>query len=116
MTVKKGTSIVSIDNEKVSVVKLLPALATVSAIENRLIDKNIQYKWLLKDEAPKSLLEKLFTPKFLLLLFYGGLGYILLLISGINPFSKDLTALYPEDIKGSFDDLIGYEDVKNECR
>jgi len=113
---KNGTEIVTIDKEKISVVKALPSVATVSAVESKLIDKHIEYEWLMAEEPPKSMLKTLITPSFLLLLFYGGLGYIMLVTSGINPFSKEFEALYPEKIKGSFDDLIGYEDIKEESR
>ena len=41
--------------------------------------------------------------------------YCLLAVVSI-PFSKEFEALYPEKIKGSFDDLIGYEDIKEESR
>ena len=111
-----GTEIVTIDKEKISVVKALPSVATISAVESKLMDKNIEYEWLMAEEAPKTMLETLITAKFLLLLFYAGFGYILLVSSGINPFSKEFEALYPEKIKGSFDDLIGYEDIKEESR
>jgi cell division protease FtsH len=111
-----GTAIVSIDKEKISVVKTLPSVLTVSAVESKLMDKNITYEWLLPQSAPKSMIQKIFSPNFLLVLFYGGLAYLMLVMSGINPFSKEFSALYPEEIEGSLDDLIGYEDIKQESK
>ena len=44
------------------------------------------------------------------------LGYFLMMSSGINFFSNEFPALYPEQIDGSLDDLIGYEEIKEESR
>ncbi|MEA2047716.1 MAG: AAA family ATPase, partial [Campylobacterota bacterium] len=112
----KTTAIVNIEVNKVSVVKSLPSEGTVSSIESKLIDKNISYEWLIQSEKPQSVLQTLLSGKVISFLFFAFVGYILLVTSGINIFSKEFQAIYPDDIKESFDDLIGYDDIKQESK
>jgi len=112
-----GTSIVNVDKEGgVSVVKSLPSAGTVSSVESKLIDKNIPYEWLMLSDKPKSMMETIFTGKIISFLLLGFVGYILMLSSGINIFSREFKAIYPDEIEGSLDDLIGYEEIKVESR
>ena len=113
----KTTAIVNIDTfGHVSVVKSLPSAGTVSSVESKLIDRDISYTWLIQNEKPKSLTSQLFSGKVVTFLFLAFVGYMLLLSSGINLFSKEFTAIYPDETEGSLDDLIGYEDIKQESR
>ncbi len=113
---KEVTAIVSILGEKVLMVKKLPSASTVSAVESKLIEKNIEYEWLLANKQPESLTELLINGKVITLLFLLGMGYMMVVTSGVNPFKKEFVTLYPDAIEGSLDDLIGYEDIKQESR
>lgn len=110
------TAIVSIRGEKVSIVKKLPSAGTVSSVESKLIDKNISYEWLLENKKPESFTAKLVNSKLIPFLFLAGMAYLLLVTSGINLFQKEFDTFYPDMIEGSLDDLIGYDDIKQESR
>ena len=113
----KTTAIVNIDAEaRVSVVKSLPSSGTVSAVESKLIDKNISYEWLIEKEKPQSFSERIFSGKVITFLLFAFLAYVLLLSSGVKLFSKEFEAIYPDDTEGTLDELIGYEDIKEESR
>ena len=111
-----STAIVTIDAGKVSVVKSLPSTGTVSSVESKLIDKNIPYEWLSKSEKPQSVMETIFTGKVISILFFVFIAYVIMVNSGMNFFSREFKAIYPDDIEGSLDDLIGYEEIKEESR
>jgi len=112
----RSTAIVSIDDKKVSVVKSLPSAGTVSSVESKLIDKNIPYEWLSKSEKPQSVMETIFTGKVISILFFLFFAYVIMVSSGMNFFSREFKAIYPDGIEGSLDDLIGYEEIKEESR
>ena len=113
----RTTAIVNIEAPgMVSVVKSLPSAGTVSSVESKLIDKNISYEWLIQNEKPKSLAQSLFSGKVITFLFLAFVAYVLLISSGMKIFSKEFEAIYPDGTEGSLDDLIGYEDIKQESR
>ena len=115
-TKENSIAIVEVAGKKVKIVKNLPSARTISTVESKLIDKNISYEWLSKKKKPESVTSKVFSGKVITFLFLALIGYVLLISSGISIFSKEFSAIYPEDIEGSLDDLIGYDDIKNESR
>ena len=104
-------------NEKKTMVAMhIPSLSMAFALEPKLIEKGVEYKWIKKSEKPKTLTSKLFSVQIMSLLVLASLVFILLHTSGIKLFQKNFNVKRPKEIEGDFDDLVGYEDIKNEAK
>lgn len=111
---KEETAIVSLNGNTIRVVERVGSAVTVAAIEESLLKKGVSYEWLKPGTPPAMFFERLLRPGMISLVLFGGFFYMLMLTSGISLFNRDLEAIYPEEIEGSFDDLIGYEEIKEE--
>ncbi len=97
-------------------IKNLPIYSITRTIEKELIKANIHYEWLKKEDN---------TPKFIILEFMGehildillvGLILFMLQSSGMMLNGDKFRVYKPKEIKGSMDDIIGYEDIKEEVQ
>jgi len=97
-------------------IKNLPIYSITRSIEKELIKANINYQWIKKEDG---------SPKFIIIEFIGEhaidillIGLILFMLQSTGMmFNDDKYRVYdPKEIKGDMDDIIGYEDVKEEIQ
>jgi cell division protease FtsH len=97
-------------------IKNLPIYSITRSIEKELIKANINYQWLKKEEPRPNLPILNFISEHALDLLFIGLILFMLKSSGMMMLGGgDKFKVYkPKEIKGSMDDIIGYDDIKEE--
>jgi cell division protease FtsH len=97
-------------------IKNLPIYSITRSIEKELIKANINYQWIQEEDT---------QPKFVIFEFMGEhivdillIGLILFMLQSTGMmFNDDKYRVYePKEIKGEMDDIIGYEDIKEEIQ
>ena len=97
-------------------IKNLPIYSITRSIEKELIKANINYQWIKKEDG---------SPKFVIMEFIGEhaldillIGFIIFMLqsSGMMMNGDKFKVYKPKEIKGSMDDIIGYEDIKEEVK
>ncbi len=97
-------------------IKNLPIYSITRSIEKELIKANINYQWLKKEGAVADFIILSFISEHPLDLLFIGLILFMLKSSGMMMLGGgDKFKVYrPKEIKGSMDDIIGYDDIKEE--
>ncbi len=97
-------------------IKNLPIYSITRSIEKELIKANINYQWLKKETPMADFVILTFISEHALDLLFIGLILFLLKSSGMMMLGGgDKFKVYkPKEIKGSMDDIIGYDDIKEE--
>ena len=97
-------------------IKNLPIYSITRSIEKELIKANVNYQWLKKEKARADFIILGFISDHALDLIFIGLILFLLKSSGMMMLGGgDKFKVYrPKEIKGSMEDIIGYEDIKEE--
>ena len=97
-------------------IKNLPIYSITRSIEKELIKANVNYQWLKKEKTTADFVILSFISDHALDLIFIGLILFLLKSSGMMMLGGgDKFKVYrPKEIKGSMDDIIGYEDIKEE--
>ena len=97
-------------------IKNLPIYSITRSIEKELIKANINYQWLEKENTQPQFVILSFISDHALDLLFIGLILFMLKSSGMMMLGGgDKFKVYkPKEIKGSMDDIIGYEDIKEE--
>ncbi|CAA6822449.1 MAG: Cell division protein FtsH, partial [uncultured Sulfurovum sp.] len=95
-------------------IKNLPIYSITRSIEKELIKANVNYQWLKKEKTTADFVILSFISDHALDLIFIGLILFLLKSSGMMMLGGgDKFKVYrPKEIKGSMDDIIGYEDIK----
>jgi len=97
-------------------IKNLPIYSITRNIEKELIKANINYEWLKEeDNRPKFLIME-FMEEHILDILLIGLILFMLQSSGMMLNGDKFRVYRPKEIKGSMDDIIGYEDIKEEVQ
>ncbi|CAA6802002.1 MAG: Cell division protein FtsH [uncultured Sulfurovum sp.] len=99
-------------------IKNLPIYSITRSIEKELIKANINYQWIEKESVASGFVILTFISDHALDLIFIGLILFLLKSSGMMMLGGgDKFKVYkPKEIKGSMDDIIGYEDIKEEIQ
>ncbi len=113
---KEKLTVLAQEGKQTMVVKHIPTFSMTFTLESKLLEKQIDYEWVEKKEAPQTVTSKLFDAKYLNLLLLVGLVYFLMMASGVKLFQKEFNTKKPKEIEGDFSNLVGYEDIKNEAR
>ena len=94
----------------------LPIYSITRNIEQELIKANVNYQWIQKEEDRANFPILTFVSNHLLDLIFIGLIIFMLKSSGMMMLGGgDKFKVYkPKEIKGSMDDIIGYDDIKEE--
>ncbi len=94
----------------------LPIYSITRSIEKELIKANINYQWIKKEETKANFPILNFVSEHALDLLLIGLIFFMLKSSGMMMLGGgDKFKVYkPKEIKGSMDDIIGYDDIKEE--
>jgi cell division protease FtsH len=97
-------------------IKNLPIYSITRSIEKELIKANINYQWLKKEnQAPKFVILNFISDHALDLIFIALILFLLKSSGMMMLGGGDKFKIYrPKEIKGSMDDIIGYEDIKEE--
>lgn len=97
-------------------IKNLPIYSITRSIEKELIKANINYQWLKKEnDAPKFVILNFISEHALDLIFIALILFLLKSSGMMMLGGGDKFKIYrPKEIKGSMDDIIGYEDIKEE--
>jgi len=97
-------------------IKNLPIYSITRSIEKELIKANINYQWIEKENPVPDFIILSFISKHALDLLFIGLILFMLKSSGMMMLGGgDKFKVYkPKEIKGSMDDIIGYDDIKEE--
>ena len=94
----------------------LPIYSITRSIEKELIKANVNYQWIKKEETKANFPILNFVSEHALDLLVVGLILFMLKSSGMMMLGGgDKFKVYkPKEIKGSMDDIIGYDDIKEE--
>ena len=94
----------------------LPIYSITRSIEKELIKANVNYQWIKKEETRANFPILNFVSEHALDLLLIGLIFFMLKSSGMMMLGGgDKFKVYkPKEIKGSMDDIIGYDDIKEE--
>ncbi len=97
-------------------IKNLPIYSITRSIEKELIKANINYQWIKKEGKIADFVILSFISEHALDLLFIGLILFMLKSSGMMMLGGgDKFKVYkPKEIKGSMDDIIGYDDIKEE--
>ncbi len=97
-------------------IKNLPIYSITRSIEKELIKANINYQWLKKESNVPDFIILSFISEHALDLLFIGLILFMLKSSGMMMLGGgDKFKVYkPKEIKGSMDEIIGYDDIKEE--
>lgn len=97
-------------------IKDIPIYSITRNLERKLIAKNVNYQWI-KDEPKASPFVILsFITEHILDILIIGLIIYMLQSTGMMLNGDKFTVYRPKEIKGSMDDIIGYEDIKEEIQ
>jgi len=97
-------------------IKNIPIYSITRNLEKKLIAKEVNYQWI-KDEPQSSPFVILsFIAKHMLDILLIGLIIYMLQSTGMMLNGDKFTVYRPKEIKGSMDDIIGYEDIKEEIQ
>ena len=99
-------------------IKNLPIYSITRSIEKELIKANINYQWIQKENVASGFVIMTFISEHVLDLLFIGLILFMLKSSGMMMLGGgDKFKVYkPKEIKGSMDDIIGYDDIKEEIQ
>ena len=97
-------------------IKNLPIYSITRSIEKELIKANVNYQWIKQENAaPKFIILNFISEHALDLLFIGLILFMLKSSGMLMMGGGDKFKVYkPKEIKGSMDDIIGYDDIKEE--
>ncbi len=111
-----NVNVVYLEDNLTKGIKNLPIYSITRNIEKELIKANVNYQWIKKEEEIANFPILNFVSKHLLDLIIIGLFIAMLQSSGMMLLGGgDKFRVYkPKEIKGSMDDIIGYDDIKEE--
>ena len=104
------------DGNTSQVIKDIPIYSITRNIEKELISHNINYQWVKKDGVLPGFVILPFLSNHLFEILFIGLIIYMLQSSGMLLNSDKFTVYRPKEVKGDMDDIIGYEDVKEEVK
>ncbi len=111
-----NVDILFIEGNLTKEIKNLPIFSITRSIEKELIKANINYQWIKKEENYPHFVIMGFISKHILDILLIGLILFMLQSTGMMLNSDKFKVYKPKEIKGSMDDIIGYEDIKDEVQ
>jgi len=94
----------------------IPIYSITRNIEKELIAHDINYQWIEPKEGMGGLVILGFLSQHLFEIIMIGFLFFMLQRSGMMLNGNKYTIYYPKKIKGSMEDIIGYEDIKEEIK
>ena len=98
-------------------VKNIPIYSITRSLEKELIKANVNYQWLKKEDNEPHFVILSFLQENIINILLIGMMFFLIKSTGMMLLSGDKFKVYkPKEIEGSMDDIIGYEDIKEEIQ
>jgi len=94
----------------------IPIYSITRNLEQELIKHHINYQWVRAEEPMSGLVILPFIARHFVEIALIGLIFFMLQSSGMMLNGNKFTIYRPKEIKGSMEDIIGYEDIKEEIR
>jgi cell division protease FtsH len=94
----------------------IPIYSITRNIEHELITHNINYQWVKQEDMIPGFIILSFLSKHIFEILFIALIIYMLQSSGMLLNSDKFTVYRPKEIKGSMEDIIGYDDVKEEIK
>jgi cell division protease FtsH len=94
----------------------IPIYSITRNIEHELITHNINYQWVKQEDMIPGFIILSFFSKHIFEILFITLIIYMLQSSGMLLNSDKFTVYRPKEIKGSMEDIIGYDDVKEEIK
>ncbi len=112
---KLNVDIVYLDGNLTRNIHNVPIYSITRNIEKELIKANVNYQWIKKEDNIANFPILNFVKEHALDLLLIGFAILILQSSGMLLLGGDKFKVYkPKEIKGSMDDIIGYDDIKEE--
>ena len=97
-------------------IKDIPIYSITRNLEKKLIEKDINYQWVKAEKPNPPFIILSFITEHILDFLIIGLIIFMLQSTGMMLNGDKFTIYKPKEIKGSMDDIIGYEDIKEEIQ
>ncbi len=97
-------------------IKDIPIYSITRNIEKELIEHNINYQWVKQEDMIPGFVILSFLSSHLFEILFIALIIYMLQSSGMLLNSDKFSVYKPKEIKGDMEDIIGYEDVKEEVK
>jgi cell division protease FtsH len=97
-------------------IKDIPIYSITRNLEKKLIEKDINYQWIKAEKPNPPFIILSFITEHILDILIIGLIIFMLQSTGMMLNGDKFTVYKPKEIKGSMDDIIGYEDIKEEIQ
>ncbi len=97
-------------------IKDIPIYSITRNLEKKLIEKDINYQWIKAEKPNPPFIILSFITKHILDILIIGLIIFMLQSTGMMLNGDKFTVYKAKEIKGSMDDIIGYEDIKEEIQ
>jgi cell division protease FtsH len=97
-------------------IKDIPIYSITRNLEKKLIEKEINYQWIKAEKPNPPFIILSFITEHILDILIIGLIIFMLQSTGMMLNGDKFTVYKPKEIKGSMDDIIGYEDIKEEIQ
>ena len=104
------------EGNKTKEIKNIPIYSITRNLEKRLIAKGVNYQWIKNEPKIPPFVILSFITKHILDILIIGLIIFMLQSTGMMLNGDKFTIYRPKEIKGSMDDIIGYEDIKEEIQ
>jgi cell division protease FtsH len=97
-------------------IKDIPIYSITRNLEKKLIEKEINYQWIKAEKPNPPFIILSFITEHILDILIIGLIIFMLQSTGMMLNGDKFIVYKPKEIKGSMDDIIGYEDIKEEIQ
>ena len=97
-------------------IKDIPIYSITRNIEKELIEKNINYQWVKQENIIHGFVILSFLSNHMFEILFIALIIYMLQSSGMLLNSDKFSVYRPKEIKGNMEDIVGYEDVKEEVK
>ncbi len=97
-------------------IRNIPIYSITRNIEKELIEENINYQWVKQEDMIPGFVILSFLSNHIFEILFIALIIYMLQSSGMLLNSDKFSVYKPKEIKGNMEDIIGYEDVKEEIK
>jgi cell division protease FtsH len=111
-----NVDVISIEGNLSKEFKNIPIYSITRNLEKELIKANINYQWIEKKDNKPNMPIMMFMSEHMLDILLIGLIIFMLQSSGMMLNGDKFRVYKPKEIKGSMDDIIGYDDIKEEVQ
>ena len=110
------TDIFFVEENQTKEIKSIPLSSVTRSIEQALIKEHINYQWIKQENHEPKLIILSFLSEHVLDFLFIGLIIFMLQSSGMLLMGDKFKVYKPKEIKGEMEDIIGYEDIKEEIK